>query len=49
MAVSPSIPANPIRREVVLMGNGRGVKALRVVLVFLAVLGLLVYISPNVC
>ncbi len=31
------------------MGNGGGARALRFAVVFLAVLGLLVYISPNVC
>ena len=31
------------------MGNGGGARALRFTVVFLAVLGLLVYISPNVC
>ena len=41
--------ATSLRREVMRMGNGGGARALRFTVVFLAVLGLLVYISPNVC
>ena len=41
--------ATSLRREVMRMGNGGGARALRFAVVFLAVLGLLVYISPNVC
>ncbi|UQT47502.1 hypothetical protein M5E87_21380 [Flavonifractor plautii] len=36
-------------REVMRMGNGRWARALRCVVVFLAVLWLLVYIGPNAC
>ncbi len=48
MAVSPLLYVEA-RKEVVPMGNRRWAKALRFVLVFLAVFGLLVYIAPKAC
>lgn len=41
--------ATSLRGEVMRMGNGRWAKALRCVVVFLAVLWLLVYIGPKAC
>ena len=41
--------ATSLRREVMRMGDGRWAKALRFVVVFLAVVWLLVYIGPKVC
>ncbi len=36
------------RREVMLMGNGRGAKALRFVVCFVVILAIMIYISPKV-
>ncbi|MSA85359.1 hypothetical protein GKD75_21545 [Odoribacter splanchnicus] len=41
--------ATSLRGEVMRMGDGRWARALRCVVVFLAVLWLLVYIGPNAC
>lgn len=48
-AESSIFPANPIRREVVPMGNGRWAKALRFVVCFIIILWLMIYISPKAC
>lgn len=44
MAVSHSLVKGVMR-----MGNGRGARALRFVVMFLAVFALLVYIAPKAC
>lgn len=36
------------RREVTLMGNGRGTKVLRFVVCFVVILAIMIYISPKV-